>query len=126
MAKKLKNPMIDFDMKEYMSGGVMSSSVENDDKELSKEKLDKTVKSPKSGSPQRVQKGAASGCKVGYTRHTYVLPLKMTDQVKAVAHFFNCSEVAAAEQIIQKGLDDIQKKHGKKALTLQKTQKLFD
>lgn len=126
MAKKLKNPMVDFDMKEYMSGGVMSSTVEDDDKEPSKENNVKEVKPPKSETPQRVRKGAACGCKVGYTRHTYVLPLKMIDQVKAVAHFFNCSEVAAAEQIIQKGLDDIQKKHGKKALTLQKTQKLFD
>ena len=49
----------------------------------------------------------------------------MIDQVKAVAHFFSCSEVSAAEQLLQKGLDDIRKKHGKKALTLQKTQELF-
>ena len=49
----------------------------------------------------------------------------MIDQVKAVAQFFCCSEVSAAEQLIQKGLDDIKKKHGKKALTLQKTQTLF-
>ena len=59
------------------------------------------------------------------TRHTYVLPQQMIDQVKAVAQFFCCSEVSAAEQLIQKGLDDIKKKHGKKALTLQKTQTLF-
>ena len=75
---------------------------------------------------QRPKKGAARGCKPGYTRHTYVLPQKMIDQVKAVAHFFNCSEVAAAEQIIQKGLEDIEKRHGKKALRLQKKQNLFD
>ncbi len=125
MAKKLKNPMIDFDMKEYMSGGVMSSTGKNDDNNPKKKKV-KNTKSPKAVTPQRVVKGAAQGCKPGYTRHTYVLSLKMIDQVKAVAHFFNCSEVAAAEQIIQKGLDEIQKKHGKKALTLQKTQSLFD
>ena len=50
----------------------------------------------------------------------------MIDQIKAVSQFFCCSEVSAAEQLIQKGLDDIRKKHGKKALTLQKTQSLFD
>ena len=43
MPKKLKNPMVDFDMKEYMSGGVMSSTVENDDKEPSKENNVKEV-----------------------------------------------------------------------------------
>jgi len=32
---------------------------------------------------------------------------------------------SAAEQLLQKGLDDIRKKHGRKALTLQKTQNLF-
>ena len=75
---------------------------------------------------QRAEKGAARGCKPGYTRHTYVLPQQMIDQVKAVAQFFCCSEVSAAEQLIQRGLDDIRKKHGEKALILQKTQTLFD
>ena len=75
---------------------------------------------------ERATIGAARGCKPGYTRHTYVLPEQMINQVKAVAQFFCCSEVSAAEQLIQKGLDDIKKKHGKKALTLQKTQTLFD
>lgn len=95
-------------------------------RETIKEKSVRSRKPPVSVATQRTEKGAARGCKPGYTRHTYVLPQQMIDQVKAVAHFFNCSEVAAAEQILQKGLDDIQKKHGKKALTLQKTQSLFD
>ena len=73
---------------------------------------------------KRATIGAARGCKPGYTRHTYVLPQQMIDQVKAVAQFFCCSEVSAAEQILQKGLDDIQKSHGTEALTL-KTTKIF-
>lgn len=73
---------------------------------------------------RRAYKGAARGCKPGYTRHTYVLPELMIDQIKAVAYFFNCSEVSAAEQILQKGLDDIQKIHGVEALTL-RTTKIF-
>lgn len=81
---------------------------------------------PVSVETQRAEKGAARGCKPGYTRHTYVLPRQMIDQVKAVAQFFCCSEVSAAEQLIQRGLDDIRKKHGEKALILQKSQFLFD
>ena len=73
---------------------------------------------------RRAYRGAARGCKPGYIRHTYVLPQQMIDQVKAVAHFFNCSEVSAAEQILQKGLDDIKKKYGSEALVLRK-RKIF-
>lgn len=84
-----------------------------------------TVNDPSENTePRRAYKGAARGCKPGYTRHTYVLSLKMINQIKAVAHFFNCSEVSAAEQILQKGLDDIQKSYGTEALTL-KTTKIF-
>lgn len=125
MSKKIKNPMVNFDMRGYMSGGLMSATSENDDKERPKEKIVKNKKSAELGLSQRTRKGASSGCKPGYTRHTYVLSQTMIDQVKAVAHFFSCSEVSAAEQLLQKGLDDIRKKHGKKALTLQKTQELF-
>lgn len=126
MAKKYNNPANEIDMASFVSGNSAESQA--------CEKLDKTRKEnvkPSKASlttdgSQRAKQGAARGCKPGYTRHTYVLPQKMIEQVKAVAHFFSCSEVAAAEQIIQKGLDDIQKRHGKKALTLQKAQSLFD
>ena len=76
-------------------------------------------------SETRPSKGAAAGCKPGYIRHTYVLPQTMIDQIKAVAHYFSCTEVSAAEQLLQKGLDAVRKKHGKKALTLQNKQSLF-
>ena len=93
--------------------------------ELKEKAQELTTTDPNENTEQRrAYKGAARGCKPGYTRHTYVLPQKMIDQVKAVAHFFCCSEVAAAEQIIQKGLDDIQQKHGIEALT-QRTMKIF-
>lgn len=120
MAKKRTNELNELNMAEYIFNESGESSEKPREKSLPKNSKEQVSKSPST------QKGAARGCKPGYTRHTYVLPQKMIDQVKAVAHFFNCSEVAAAEQIIQKGLDDIQKKHGKKALTLQKTQNLFE
>ena len=105
MAKKFHNSLDDFNMASVVSGDEATNTSK---KEVSKTKKEKTV---------RVDNSVKS---------TYVLPQQMIDQVKAVAQFFCCSEVSAAEQLIQKGLDDIKKKHGKKALTLQKTQTLFD
>lgn len=126
MAKKFHNSLDDFNMASVVSGDEATNTSK---KEVSKTKKEKTVRvdnSVKLTNGERATIGAARGCKPGYTRHTYVLPEQMINQVKAVAQFFCCSEVSAAEQLIQKGLDDIRKKHGKKALTLQKTQNLFD
>ena len=127
MAKKYKNSLDDFNMASVVSGNEPTQKISK--KEVAKTKKEKTVRvdnSVKLTNSERATIGAARGCKPGYTRHTYVLPEQMINQVKAVAQFFCCSEVSAAEQLIQKGLDDIRKKHGKKALTLQKTQSLFD
>ena len=126
MAKKFHNSLDDFNMASVVSGDEATNTSK---KEVSKTKKEKTVRvdnSVKLTNGERATIGAARGCKPGYTRHTYVLPEQMINQVKAVAQFFCCSEVSAAEQLIQKGLDDIKKKHGKKALILQKTQTLFD
>ncbi len=126
MAKKFHNSLDDFNMASVVSGDEATNTSK---KEVSKTKKEKTVRvdnSVKLTNGERATIGAARGCKPGYTRHTYVLPEQMINQVKAVAQFFCCSEVSAAEQLIQKGLDDIRKKHGKRALTLQKTQNLFD
>ena len=79
----------------------------------------KKVKKGVSG--QRATKGAAAGCKVGYTRHTYVLPETMVETVKNVAKNFDMSEVSAAEWIIQMGIDKIVAEKGKKAIIRQKT-----
>jgi len=126
MAKKYKNELSAFDM----AGTVFENGVNTTEtSKVRTTKKEKTVRSDKvteTTDSKRATIGAARGCKPGYTRHTYVLPQQMIDQVKAVAQFFCCSEVSAAEQLIRKGLDDIKKKHGKKALTLQKTQTLFD
>lgn len=126
MAKKFHNSLDDFNMASVVSGDEATNTSK---KEVAKTKKEKTVRvdnSVKLTNGERATIGAARGCKPGYTRHTYVLPEQMINQVKAVAQFFCCSEVSAAEQLIQKGLDDIKKKHGKKALILQKTQTLFD
>lgn len=126
MVKKYKNELSAFDM----AGTVFENGVNTTEtSKVRTTKKEKTVRSDKvteTTDSKRATIGAARGCKPGYTRHTYVLPQQMIDQVKAVAQFFCCSEVSAAEQLIRKGLDDIKKKHGKKALTLQKTQTLFD
>ena len=126
MTKKRINELNELNMADYIFNESGESSENTIEKSSPKKGKVQVLNTPPPQNTKRAETGAARGCKLGYTRHTYVLPQKMIDQVKAVAHFFSCSEVAAAEQIIQKGLDDIQKKHGKKALTLQKTQNLFE
>lgn len=126
MAKKYKNDLSAFDMAGTVFENGVNATETNKGRTTKKEKTVRSDKMKENTDSKRATIGAARGCKPGYTRHTYVLPQQMIDQVKAVAQFFCCSEVSAAEQLIQKGLDDIKKKHGKKALTLQKTQTLFD
>ena len=126
MAKKYKNELSAFDMAGTVFENGVNTTETSKGRTTKKEKTVRSDKMKETTDGKRATIGAARGCKPGYTRHTYVLPQQMIDQVKAVAQFFCCSEVSAAEQLIQKGLDDIKKKHGKKALTLQKTQTLFD
>lgn len=126
MAKKFKNELSSFDMAGTVFANGVNTTEANKVEKTKKDKPVRVNKTEESTIGQRATIGAARGCKPGYTRHTYVLPQQMIDQVKAVAQFFCCSEVSAAEQLIQKGLDDIRKRHGNKALTLQKTQTLFD
>lgn len=75
---------------------------------------------------KRAVKGAAAGCKIGYTRHTYMLPKTMIEQIKAVSQFFGITESSSAEQLVQKGLEAIEAVHGKKAVKLQKSKSLFE
>ena len=125
MKKEYTNPLANFDMARITFGEDHSEPTGNENGDSQKKKATRRNKSTDENHSKKTNKGASSGCKPGYTRHTYVLSQAMIDQVKAVAHFFSCSEVSAAEQLLQKGLDDIRKKHGKKALTVQKTQELF-
>lgn len=126
MAKKYNNDLSNFDMAEQVYERGVNSTQQKKTGRTKKEDVVRKDKEESATYGKRATIGASRGCRPGYTRHTYVLPQQMIDQIKAVSQFFCCSEVSAAEQLIQKGLDDIRKKHGKKALTLQKTQTLFD
>lgn len=115
------------DMSEFGSiegfGDLMGTTPDSSNRgigELHGEK--KTEKAPS----KRAVKGAAAGCKVGYTRHTYMLPKTMIEQIKAVSQFFGITESSSAEQLIQKGLEAIEAVHGKKAVTLQNSKSLFE
>ena len=115
------------DMSEFGSiegfGDLMGTTPDSSNRgigELHGEK--KTEKAPS----KRAVKGAAAGCKVGYTRHTYMLPKTMIEQIKAVSQFFGITESSSAEQLIQKGLEAIESVQGKKAVTLQKSKSLFE
>lgn len=128
MAKNNKNNApagFDFDdlvaqepQKDSVQMGLESTEVKENEVPESSAPIRK-VKKVASG--QRATKGAAAGCKVGYTRHTYVLPETMVETVKNVAKNFDMSEVSAAEWIIQMGIDKIVAEKGKKAITRQKT-----
>ena len=115
------------DMSEFGSiegfGDLMGTTPDSSNRgigELHGEK--KTEKTPS----KRAVKGAAAGCKVGYTRHTYMLPKTMVEQIKAVSQFFGITESSSAEQLIQKGLEAIEAINSKKAVTLQKSKSLFE
>lgn len=115
------------DMSEFGSiegfGDLMGTTPDSSNRgigELHGEK--KTEKAPS----KRAVKGAAAGCKVGYTRHTYMLPKTMIEQIKAVSQFFGITESSSAEQLTQKGLEAIEAVHGKKAVTLQNSKSLFE
>lgn len=76
------------DMSEFGSiegfGDLMGTTPDSSNRgigELHGEK--KTEKTPS----KRAVKCAAAGCKVGYTRHTYMLPKTMIEQIKAVSQF---------------------------------------
>lgn len=97
-----------------------------DSSERGIEELRGEPKQKKTVQGKRATRGAAAGCKVGYTRHTYVIPEAMVEQIKAVSQHFGITESSAAEQLIQKGIDGIEAIHGKKAVTPQKAKSLFE
>lgn len=105
-------------------GDLMGNPQDSSERGL--EELSGETKQSKKTTLKRAVKGAAAGCKVGYTRHTYVLPEQMIDQIKAVSQFFGITESSATEQLVQKGIEAIVSAHGKKAITLQKPKSLFE
>ena len=60
----------------------------------------------------RATKGAASGCKPGSTRHTYVMPYELIDKLKAIAGYFGKPEVGIVLEILEKGVADYEAKYG--------------
>jgi len=103
---------------------LMSNTPDSSERGI--EELHGETKQAKKAQSKRTVKGAAAGCKAGYTRHTYVLPEQMINQIKAVSQFFGITESSATEQLVQKGLEAIISTHGKEAVTLQKPKSLFE
>lgn len=118
-----KKKVVTQDMSEFGGFDDLMGKVE-DSATLGVEALE-SVPSKKKPAATRAKKGASAGCRVGYTRHTYVLPEKMVEQVKAIAQHFGITEVSAAEQIIQKGVEEIIKEHGNDVAIPLKPKSLF-
>lgn len=68
---------------------------------------------------------AERGCKSGYSRHGYVLPLTMIEQVSNLAKHFGYTESYVTEMLIQKGIDEVIAKHGKACISDKKVKELF-
>lgn len=80
----------------------------------------------KSGGEASVPRSSAEkGCKPGYSRHGYVLPLTMVEQISNMAKNFGYTESAVTEMLIQKGIDEVIAKHGKSCVSEKKTKELF-
>lgn len=68
---------------------------------------------------------AEKGCKPGYSRHGYVIPLTMIEQVSNMAKYFGYTESALCEMLLQKGIDEVISKHGKECILEKKQPQLF-
>ena len=80
----------------------------------------------KSGGESPVQRSSAEkGCKPGYSRHGYVLPLTMIEQISNMAKNFGYTESAVTEMLIQKGINEVIAKHGKSCVSEKKAKELF-
>ena len=66
--------------------------------------------------PERATKGAAAGCKPGHTRHTYVMPIEMIEQLKSIAGYFQIPEVSVVLKILEKGIEDVKQRYGNKVV----------
>lgn len=62
---------------------------------------------------QKATKGAAAGCKIGHTRHTYVMPETMISKLKAISGYLGKSEVNIVLEMLEEGIEKYEKKYGK-------------
>lgn len=62
-------------------------------------------------------KGATSGCKPGYSRHTYIISLDSIEKIKAAALFFGRPETEVVEFLLQYGFKKLEEIHGTECVT---------
>lgn len=102
-----------------------AENVESVDK-VEENKVSTKGRKKKSGGEAPAQRSSAEkGCKPGYSRHGYVLPLTMIEQISNMAKNFGYTESALTEMLIQKGIDEVIAKHGKSCVSEKKAKELF-
>lgn len=86
------------------------------------------IKHNKPRNPRKCKENVPSsekGCKLGYTRHTYLLSKDMVDRIRLIADFFGWTETATLEQLLRKGIDEAVAKYGDELNDSSKKRKLF-
>lgn len=89
---------------------LMSSP--KDSAALSMDALKGNNDAEKVNKPQRATRGAAAGCKIGQTRHTYVMPEVMISKLKAISGYLGKSEVSVVLEMLEEGIEKYEKKFG--------------
>lgn len=115
---------------------------ENDDTAISSSEIAKTDKSKKKRSQDSFKRGeravettnnrkgdavkaAERGCKKGYARHTYILPIEVIEQIKNMSINLGLPETAIVEQLLSRSIKEVVQKHGKKIVDSDKKKSLF-
>lgn len=68
---------------------------------------------------------AVAGCRPGYSRHTYILPIVVIEQIRNIASYCNQSESSTVEELLMKGINDAIAKNGKQIVREVRKKSLF-
>ena len=133
MARKFKgNPLMDgsVNLAEITQSVAFSEEVQENSVGKANEGNTGAGKT-KQDKPRKVRKSkenvpsSEKGCKLGYTRHTYLLSKDMVDRIRLIADFFGWTETATLEQLLRKGIDEAVAKYGDELNDSSKKRKLF-
>lgn len=116
------NPLVDFNfderpkLSEIARNAIVSTNTGNDG---NKQKPD-LVCLPKNGVAQGTTKRKSmteKGCRDGYSRHTYILPKLIIEQIHNISRHMGQTEGEIMEQLLTKGIEEVQSKHGTKIVS---------
>lgn len=68
---------------------------------------------------------AETGCRPGYSRHTYILPVEVIEQIRNIASYCKQSESSTVEELLKKGIDDAIARNGRQIVREIRKKSLF-